>query len=273
MDQQEPKAAVVGWPARHSLSPLIMKSWLDETAQSGDYSIIECPPESFEQTVRRRLENGFVGVNVTAPHKQAALKLADHVSPSAKAIGAANVLHQSRDGLYADNTDLVGVAHALEPDSGQGAAVLIGAGGAARAALHHLKNRTGPVRILNRTRAHAERVCAELGVQASVHTYDDPAVFSDVGLVINASTLGMRNHPELDVDLSACRSDALVFDMVYTPLNTGFLRQAQTLGLRTSDGLRMLIGQARPAFESFFGAPAPDHDDVRNILLAHLEAG
>ena len=266
-----PKAAVVGWPAKHSLSPLIMKTWLDETGQPGDYAIIECEPDAFESAVRERFHAGLVGVNVTVPHKETALKVADEASDAARAIGAANVLVWRQNRILADNTDHVGIARALESDSGSGPAVLIGAGGAARAALYHLKDQRREIRILNRTRSRAEALAAEFGVSAHIHTLDDAQAYQDASLVINATSLGMTGQPPLTADLSGTAEDALVFDMVYAPLKTGLLAEAERLGCRTADGLIMLVGQARPAFERFFGAPAPDHDGVRQGLLAELE--
>jgi shikimate dehydrogenase len=271
MASEWPKAAVVGWPAKHSLSPLIMKTWLDETGQPGDYAIIECEPDAFESAARARFNAGLVGVNVTVPHKEAALKLADTASDAARAIGAANVLVWREGRIEADNTDHVGIARALESDSGSGPAVLIGAGGAARAALYHLKAQDREIRILNRTRDRAEALAAEFGISAHIHTLDDPAAFKDASLVINATSLGMTGQPPLTVDLSGMEDDALVFDMVYAPLKTELLAQAGRLGRRTADGLIMLVGQARPAFERFFGAPAPEHEGVRHALLAALE--
>lgn len=271
MAREWPKAAVVGWPAKHSLSPLIMKTWLDETGQPGDYAIIECEPEAFEAAARARFNAGLVGVNVTVPHKEAALKLADTASDAARAIGAANVLIWREGRIEADNTDHVGIARALESDSGTGPVVLVGAGGAARAALYHLKGQDREICILNRSRDRAETLSEEFGVSAHIHSLDDPSAFAGAALVINATSLGMTGQPKLEVDLSRTADEALVFDMVYAPLKTGLLAQAERLGRRTADGLLMLVGQARPAFERFFGAPAPQHEDVRHALLAAME--
>lgn len=266
-----PKAAVVGWPAEHSLSPLIMKTWLDETGQPGDYVIIECEPEAFADAIRARFHAGLVGVNVTVPHKEAALRAADTASDPARAIGAANVLVWRQGRIEADNTDHVGIARALESDSGSGPAVLIGAGGAARAALYHLKDQDREIRILNRTADRAKALAQDFDVKAEVYALDDAAAFEGANLVINATSLGMTGQPPLNVDLSGTADDALVFDMVYAPLKTELLAQAERLGRRTADGLIMLVGQARPAFEAFFGASAPAHDTVRGALLAALE--
>ena len=271
MASEWPKAAVVGWPAKHSLSPLIMKTWLDETGQPGDYAIIECEPDAFESAARARFNAGLVGVNVTVPHKEAALKLADAASDAARAIGAANVLVWREGRIEADNTDHVGIARALDSDSGSGPAVLIGAGGAARAALYHLKGQDREVRILNRSRDRAEALAGEFGISAQIQSLEDETAFDGASLVINATSLGMSGQPPLAVDLSATSENALVFDMVYAPLRTGLLEQAERLGRRTADGLIMLVGQARPAFEQFFGATAPQHDGVRHGLLAALE--
>lgn len=272
MEKTLPKAAVVGWPAKHSLSPLIMNTWLDETGQAGEYSIIECAPEQFAEAVAQRFDAGLVGANITLPHKEMALALADEVTEAAALIGAANVLTWQAGKLKADNTDYIGVARALESDSGKGPAVLIGAGGASRAALYHLKSQDRDIRVLNRTAARAEALLEELDVQASVHGLDDPKAFDGASLVINASSLGMTGQALLEVDLSSTDPEALVFDMVYSPLKTQLLAQAEALGRQTSDGLVMLVGQARPGFEAFFGTPAPDHDGVRELLLARLEA-
>lgn len=272
MENTLPKAAVVGWPARHSLSPLIMNTWLDETGQSGAYSIIECAPEQFADAVAMRFDAGLVGANITLPHKEIALGLADEATEAAALIGAANVLTWQAGKLKADNTDYIGVARALESDSGQGPAVMIGAGGASRAALYHLRSQDREIRVLNRTARKAEALLEELGVQARVHALDDSKAFEGASLVINASSLGMTGQADLSVDLSSTDPEALVFDMVYSPLKTQLLVQAEALGRKTSDGLVMLVGQARPGFKAFFGAEAPDHDGIRDLLLARLEA-
>lgn len=271
MSEAAPFAAVAGWPAAHSLSPAIMAYWLSRAGLEGRYGVLEIPPERFSRAVRACAAMGMTGLNVTAPHKTAALALADTVSEAARAVGAANCLVFAETGrLLADNTDVVGVAAALRDDPGDGPAVVIGAGGAARAALHHLAGADRPVHIVNRTRGTAERLAAEFAVAAQIFEPADPAALEGAGVVINATSLGMAGKPALEPDFSVCAPGALAFDMVYAPLHTPFLTTARTAGLKTSDGLSMLIGQARPAFETFFGAPAPTDDGVRGILLDRL---
>lgn len=268
------KAGVIGWPVAHSLSPVMMRAWLADAGLAGTYDRIAASPESFADTVLRLRDEGFSGVNITLPHKEAALARADRASEGAQACGAANVLLFRSDGLFADNTDIAGVSAALREggwQSGAGLAVLIGAGGAARAALHVLKTAGVDIRIVNRSRERAEALAQ--GSAASVHGPDEVVSALDgASLVINATSLGMKGQPELGLPLHVLPQDALVFDMVYAPLETRLLQQARARGLRTADGLSMLIGQARPAFEAFFGKPAPDHTPVRDLLEAALEA-
>ena len=266
-----PFAAVTGWPAAHSLSPLMMATWLKAAGVDGRYAILEIPPERFAAFARTMPALGLSGVNVTLPHKETALALADTASPAAAGAGAANRLTVTQDGLHAHNTDVDGVAAALADDEGTGPVVLIGAGGAARAALHHVRGQDREIRIVNRTLSRAEALAEALDVQATL-TNDLNAALSGAALIINATSLGMAGKGEITADWSACASGALAFDMVYTPLQTGFLKAAGAAGLRTVDGLTMLIGQARPSFEAFYGAPAPDDDIVRPVLEARLGA-
>lgn len=267
-----PIAGVCGWPVAHSLSPLMMGAWLEETGAPGRYVHVPARPEDFADCMRARRDEGFAGMNVTVPHKQAALELSDEVSERARAVGAANLLVFREGRIHADNTDVTGLDAALMNDDGAGPAVLIGAGGAARAAIWRLARQGREVRIVNRTRANAQRLAGDFSVRAAVHERADKLAMSGARLIINASVLGMKGQPPLEAALEAAAPDALVFDMVYAPLRTPLLQKAEALGLRTSDGLAMLIGQARPAFEAFFGAPAPWGDGVRAVLEAELEA-
>jgi len=271
MSTAVPIAGVCGWPVAHSLSPLMMGAWLEEAGLPGRYVHVPARPEEFAACVRARRDEGFAGLNVTVPHKQAALELADEASERGRAVGAANLLvfHEGR--IHADNTDITGLDAALKEDDGAGPAVLIGAGGAARAAMWRLARQGREVRIVNRTRANAEKLAGAFGVNAAIFETADAAALAGARLIVNASVLGMDGQPPLTVALEAAAPDALVFDMVYTPLRTPLLQRAGALGLRTADGLSMLIGQARPAFEAFFGVPAPSGDGVRGRLEAELE--
>jgi shikimate dehydrogenase len=265
-----PFAAVVGWPANHSLSPLMMRTWLDAAGLEGCYGRVEIPPEQAERFFKSLPDLGWAGVNVTLPHKDTALAAADHATAGAEAIGAANLLTVDGSGhLRADNTDIIGIESALHEDDQTGPAVLIGAGGAARAALFHLSRQDRDITVVNRTRAKAEALVSAYDRPIKVTT-DLYGALSGASLVINATSLGMAGHPALVPDLSRTRADALVFDMVYTPLRTGLLTAAAKAGRRTADGLTMLIGQARPSFEAFFGARPPENNDGRAKLLIQL---
>ncbi len=266
-----PYAAVVGWPGAHSLSPLMMHTWLDAAGLAGRYGVLEIPPDRFAAVLGAAPALGLAGLNVTLPHKQAALALAHSASEAARQVGAANLLTNTANGLHAHNTDVDGIAAALGDDLTPGPAVLIGAGGAARAALHHLKHRDCEIRLVNRTRARAEQLAEDFGVDAVIHETPDSAM-AGAALVINATSLGMAGKPGLTPDFSGCAPGALAFDMVYTPLNTAFLEAARGAGLRIADGLTMLIGQARPSFEAFFGALPPGDEAVRAVLERRLGA-
>lgn len=271
LDDRAPFAAVAGWPAAHSLSPAMMAHWLAEAGLDGRYGLFELPPDRFAAGVRAAAAMGMAGLNVTVPHKIAALALADTVSEAARRVGAANLLTFAEDGrITADNTDIAGVAAALAGDDATGPAVLIGAGGAARAALFHLAGQDREIRIVNRTRETAERLAAEFLVSADIFDSADRVALKGASLVINATSLGMAGQPVLAPDFSVCAPGALAFDMVYAPLNTPFLQAARRDGLAAADGLAMLIGQARPGFEAFFGAPAPEGEGVRAVLEAKL---
>ena len=263
-------AAVAGFPVNHSLSPLMMRSWLKDAGLAGDYGRVELATSHAERFFKSLPDLGWAGVNITVPHKQTALQVADKVSEAAEAIGAANLLTVTTDGrLRADNTDIVGIEMALAKDGGDTPAVLIGAGGAARAALYYLARQDRDITIVNRTPDRAEALAQGYEAPIKVST-DLDAALTGAGLVINATSLGMHGQPDLAPDLSATRGDALIFDMVYAPIQTGLLEQGASAGRRCVDGLEMLIGQARPSFEAFFGVPPPQHTPIKARLLEAL---
>ena len=267
---RESFAAVAGFPVNHSLSPVMMRRWLDDAGCAGDYGRIEIAPSHAEHFLKALPELGWAGVNVTVPHKELALQCADQVTDAAKAIGAANLLTVTPEGrLKADNTDIIGIEAALAEDKTDTPAVLIGAGGAARAALYHLTRQDRQITIVNRTRDRAEALASTYSASIEIST-DLETALAGAGLVINATSLGMTGKPALVADLSKTQNDALVFDMVYSPLETDLLKQGAQLGRRCVDGLEMLIGQARPSFEAFFGAPPPDDTLIKTTLLETL---
>jgi shikimate dehydrogenase len=269
------KAGVVGRPIAHSLSPLIHAAWLRAAGIEGEYRAWS-PDEgqSFDAFIYRLRRDGLAGVNVTLPFKEAALALADRASDRAAAAGAANLLLFGSDAIAADNTDGVGLMSALDSAGyapRAGPAVVLGAGGAARGAFSALIDAGAPeVRVVNRTASRAE-VLAELhaGARAFAWTQMTEAL-EDAAVVVNATSLGMAGQPPLDVDLGPLPGTAVVMDMVYKPLQTPLLAQARRRGLRTADGLAMLIGQAEPSFEALFGRPVPEGVDVRALCEAAL---
>lgn len=268
-------AGVVGDPVAHSLSPRLMGHWIAGLGLDAAYLPFAVAPAGFEAFVHGLAHSQAAGLNVTLPHKEAALALADRASPAATAIGAANLLTFGADGITADNTDARGFLAALEPAGipyAQSTALVLGAGGASRALVHALVA-SGISRLIltNRTRARAEALAGALAPKARIVEWADRNdALSEADLVVNATALGLKGQSELDMDWIRARPGAVVFDSVYTPLMTGFLRGASRAGLTVVDGLDMLIGQAVPSFQAFFGVPAPSGPPVRPVLLEAL---
>ena len=257
-------AGVAGQPIAHSLSPVIHGAWIAAAGLDADYRAFGPADEAgFGALVAEGRAGGLRGLNVTAPFKAAALALADAVSDTARQCGSANLLVFEAGRVRADSTDGVGLMAALAEQApgldAAGAPVLVlGAGGAARAAAAALKAAGGEVGVLNRTETRAEVLATDLGVR--VATTKD---LSRAALVVNALSI----RPAIDVD--ALRPDVVLMDMTYRPLMTPFLQAGRDRGLVTVDGLAMLIGQARPSFEALFGTPPPPVD-VRALALAAL---
>jgi shikimate dehydrogenase len=266
------RAAVVGHPITHSLSPLIHGAWIAAAGLDAAYVQIDPGAAGLAMFIEdQRGGAGLRGVNVTIPFKEAALAAADEVSDRARLAGAANLLLFRPGGtVFADNTDGLGLLGALAVqapgfDPKAGPAVILGAGGAARGAAAALVLAGAPqVRIVNRTRQRAQAIAAEIG--SPVVAVDDPGL-ADANVIINATSLGLNGGPGPDIDLAAARRSVVIMDMVYRPLRTAFLQRAAGLGLRTVDGLEMLIRQAVPSFEAFFGQAPPAGVDVRALAL------
>lgn len=272
-----PLAGVAGHPVAHSLSPMMMSAWLQASSLPGRYVAFDIAPENFDTAIAALQALSIKGLNVTLPHKEAAFRLADTLSPAAKAVGAVNLLVREDGRLCGENTDVEGIGAALAEGGmarPQGPAVLLGAGGAARAALYVLKQQGwSDIRLVNRSTGRAQDLADSLGVDARISDWAGALDALDgAALVINATSLGMAGKPELALDLTPAAPGALVFDMVYVPLETPLLVQARATGRRVVDGLTMLIGQARPSFEALFGAPPPPDVPVRAILIEALEA-
>jgi shikimate dehydrogenase len=276
-------AGVVGWPIAQSLSPLLHGHWLAEHGIDGAYVPLPVKPEDFITAMEDLRRKGFCGVNVTVPHKEAAFALAGRHDRAASITGAVNLLLFGDDGIEGRNTDVIGLAAALEdglgPDCVKGRAVVIwGAGGTARAAVYALSRMgTAEIRILNRTVARAEALVA-LGRQVSVKVtaggYKSwPAAGKDASLLVHTTSAGMKQTPSLDLPLEVLPSGAAVFDAVYNPLETGLLKRAKNQGLRTVDGLGMLMHQAVPSFAAFFGIESAVTPALRSKLEKALSGG
>ena len=271
-------AGVAGSPVRHSLSPLIHNAWLKAAGVDGVYVAFAPPPDRFA-AFAEGLRGGVArGLNVTAPFKETALALADAASPTARAAGSANLLVFEADGaISADSTDGEGLLGAFREqvagfDPGDGPLVVLGAGGAARAAAAAFLFAGAPrVDILGRTAARGEGLVAALGPRTrSFDLAEGNGPLRDARAVINATPLGLNGAPGPVLPLHLLDPGCVVMDMVYRPIRTALLDAAAARGLRTVDGLAMLIGQARPSYERLFGRPPPAID-VRALAVAALE--
>lgn len=270
-----PLAAVIGSPIAHSRSPALHAYWLKRYGIRGYYVPLDVAQIDLAAVIQEMPNMGFIGANVTIPHKETVLGLADIVTDRAALIGAANTLIFRQDGkIHADNTDGYGFIENLRQgaphwDPKSGPAAVFGAGGAARAVLASLLDVGVPeVRLSNRTRARADALKAEFGTRVQVYDWVKAGNMLDqAAVVVNATSLGMDGKPDLRVPLDALSESAVVTDLVYTPLQTGLLRHASQLGCTTVDGLGMLIYQAAPAFERWFGVRPDIDDETRRVVL------
>ncbi len=260
-------AGVMGWPVAHSLSPRLHGFWLERYGIDGAYLPLAIAPDHFAPALRILSQLGFAGVNVTLPHKETAFDAVDETSPAARRIGAVNTVIRRGDGsLFGDNTDGFGFIENLRSSApgwraDAGPAVVLGAGGAARAVVAALMDAGAPsVRLINRTHDRAEALAAAIDGNVSVVAWTDRnEALDEVALLVNTTSLGMIGKPALDVDLERLPADAVVNDLVYVPLSTPLLAAAAARGNRAVDGLGMLLHQARPGFAAWFGVePAVD---------------
>lgn len=264
-----PLAGVIGSPIAHSKSPQLHGHWLRTYGIAGHYIPMDVAAEDLERVIRTLPQAGFVGVNVTIPHKEAVLEIADLVTDRATLIGAANTLIFRQDGkIHADNTDGYGFMENLKagaPDWNprQGSAAVLGAGGAARAVVSALLDAGVPeIRITNRTRVRSDRIRSDFGSRVRVFDWVQAGnMIEGANLLVNTTSLGMIGKAELRVPIDALAPGTLVTDLVYAPLKTDLLQRAEALGCPTVDGLGMLLHQAVPGFERWFGKrPAVDRE-------------
>ena len=266
-------AGVIGWPIAHSKSPLIHRFWLAKLGIDGDYNRFPVRPDNLEAAVRGLPALGLVGVNVTIPHKVAVMAYLDEVDADAAATGAVNTIVVSPGGrLVGYNTDstgfidpLIGIDHPIR------SAIVIGAGGAARAVLNALRTmKMANVTVVNRNVSRSEDLIRDFPEIQSIFPLSSDLSLDPTDLVINATSLGMTGQPPLLVRLDKLEDQTVIYDLVYVPRETQLLLDARVRGLRVIDGLEMLVGQAAAAFYLFFGSKPPrEHDaDLRALLIA-----
>ncbi|WP_119460538.1 shikimate dehydrogenase [Rhodospirillaceae bacterium SYSU D60014] len=271
-------AGVVGWPVSHSRSPRLHGFWLRHHRIDGAYLPLPVRPDSLAAALRALPLLGFKGANVTVPHKEAALAIVDRASAAARRIGALNTIVVGADGtLEGQNTDGFGFRENLrahQPDwtPTAGPAVLLGAGGAARAiAVALLEEGVSEIRLVNRTADRAERLAREINGPFQIHRWADRgAALAEAGLLVNTTTLGMTGQPPLDLDLAALPTDAVVNDIVYAPLETPLLAAARARGNPVVDGVGMLLHQARPGFAAWYGVEPEVTPALRAFVLRDL---
>jgi shikimate dehydrogenase len=273
------RACVIGWPVAHSRSPMIHGFWLARYGIDGSYERAAVEPDQLEGFVHGLAGHGFVGGNVTLPYKEKAIALCAEASETARRLGAVNTLWLEDGRLLGDNTDGEGFLGALDQDAPgwdarSAPAVVIGAGGAARAVVDALLVRGAErIVVVNRTRARAEDIAARTGGRVACADWDARAdVLGGAGLLVNTTSLGMVGQPPLEIDLAALPARAVVCDIVYVPLETELLRRARECGLRSVSGVGMLLHQAVPGFRRWFGVTPVVTPDLRRRVEADIAA-
>lgn len=272
-------ACVLGWPVAHSRSPLLHRYWIEHHGVAGTYRREAVAPEDFPAFVANLAQHGYVGANVTLPHKVAALKASDH-DARACAVGAANTLWLDDGRLRSTNTDVEGFIEGLDAsapgwDRDLTCAVVFGAGGAARAVVYGLvEHGVDRVHVVNRTLSRAEDLRRRFGPRVHPARWQAmPGLLAEAGLIVNATSLGMTGKPDVDWDLDPAPAHAVVADLVYVPLKTSLLSAAERRGLRTADGLEMLLHQGVRGFELWFGVRPQVTAELRALMQRGLVEG
>ena len=271
------RAGVVGHPVKHSRSPIIHGYWLEQFGINGRYDRYDVKPEDFSHFVKTLSQKGLQGVNVTIPHKEAAFLALDEATERARRLKAANTLWFENGKLWGDNTDSIGFLANLDQghpgwDINAKSALILGAGGAARAIIAGLQERNiEKITIVNRTRERAEELALMSGGQVAVAEWSKLSFqLESADLVVNTTSLGMSGQPDLDLSLDPLGKNALVTDIVYVPLETNLLKQARLRGNPVVDGLGMLLHQAVPGFEHWFGKRPVVTDELRHLVEDHI---
>jgi shikimate dehydrogenase len=274
----KPTACVIGWPVAHSRSPAIHRFWLAELGIAGDYVPVLVAPEEISAFLKGFVGSRYVGGNVTVPHKEAAFAAISAVDAEARAIGAVNTLWINDGKPMGSNTDSFGFLANLDEtvenwDKNPRGAVVLGAGGAARAIVFALRERGfAPIHLVNRTLERAELLVERFGKSVRPAGWESAdRLLREAGMLVNTTTLGMKGNPSPELDLGALPDDAVVTDLVYVPLVTPLLAAARARGLRTSDGLGMLLHQAVPGFERWFGKRPSVSPALRAAILKTSE--
>ncbi len=281
MNETGPKACVIGWPIEHSLSPVIHRHWLRRYGLAGDYDRLAVSPDEITRFLETFADQGLVGCNVTLPHKETAFRLAGRTSRLAGRLGAVNTLWLEGHELVGDNTDTHGFTANLDDmasgwDDGE-TALVVGAGGAARAVIAGLIDRRfRKIVLANRTPDRASALAQWFGNEVTVRISTIPltdldAAVSEADLIVNTTSAGLAGSPQLVLDWSAAAGTAIVTDVLYVPLMTPFLAGAAEAGLTIVDGLGMLLHQAAPGFQKWFGVLPEVDDALRRRLLAALD--
>lgn len=275
MNDDHKAACVIGWPISHSRSPLIHNYWIKQHGLNADYRREAVPPNEFEAFVKMLRSHGYVGANVTVPHKERALA-ASAPDDKARAVGAANTLWLDGDTLRSSNTDVEGFLANLDAttpgwDRGLESAIVLGAGGAARAVIYALITReVQRIYVINRTPERVDALRAKFGARIVPAGWDETTgLMGGAGLLVNTTALGMTGQAPLEINLR-CPASLVVADLVYDPLTTGLLTAARERGLRTADGLGMLLHQAVRGFELWFGVRPEVTPELRALVEADL---
>ena len=271
------RACVIGWPIAHSRSPVIHGYWLRTLGIEGTYTREPVRPEDLRSFLATLGDRGFAGCNVTVPHKEAALALAVDVDAAARAIGAANSLWLSNGQLCASNTDAYGFMTYLNQKAPQwcqrdAPVLILGAGGAARAIVHgFLEAGVAKVIVCNRSLSRSEELVGHFGARVSAHRWETRhEAANSASVVVNTTTLGMKGEGDPGIDFSGVAADTVVSDIVYVPLETAFLSRARSFGLATVDGLGMLLHQAVPGFEKWFGVRPHVTAELYDLVRADI---
>lgn len=261
------RACIIGYPVSHSLSPKLHRYWLKEHGIAGDYTAVEAKPEALEATLKKLIAENYIGCNLTLPHKELVLPMLDSMDEVVREIGAANTIVIKNGKLHGMNTDAYGFMQGASTAQKK-KAVVLGAGGAARAICWALQSDGFKELVIsNRSQEKAQHL-ASLYQGKVVDWEKRSEALAGAGLLVNTTSLGMKNQPALEIDLSSLPKSALVYDIVYAPLETSLLAAARDRGNKVIDGLSMLMHQAAPAFEAWFGVRPQVTEALRRELLA-----